>query len=439
MGGAPKFGAGGTWEHLPLCLALGVVAAIFKATQWVGDKTKMSEEFKKFQLNYLVVILFMKTADWLQGPYVYALYRGYGFDKKQIGQLFICGFAMSGFVGVWVGNMADKYGRKMGAVLFSVLYIGACICYHINDFHVLLLGRALAGVGTALLYTVFEAWYKSEHEKKGFSSDWMSSTFNKQTFGDAVLAILAGLVASYLADMYGDIGAFDASLFCLVCGGGFVVFTWGENKADKKTGQEDVGIIECLKTMYGSDNLEIGLCGLVQSLFGGSMYIFVFMWTPSLPDHYNPGVIFSCYMVAIMIGTCIFSELMKRGWSLSGIVCLVCGSAAVVLYIPALTEDPNIRLGSFILYEVIIGVWFPSYHSMRAEIVPDRGHATILSFYRLPLNLIVVFIIWNQSWMTTVQVFSACFVMLCVATLLMSEVHRRLQLKKSESKKLKTK
>jgi len=35
------------------------------------------------------------------------------------------------------------------------------------------------------------------------------------------------------------------------------------------------------------------------------MYIFVFMWTPSLPSTYNPGIVFSCYMVAIMIGSCL--------------------------------------------------------------------------------------------------------------------------------------
>lgn len=31
-------------------------------------------------------------ADWLQGPYVYALYEYYGFSKTDIGKLFIGGF-----------------------------------------------------------------------------------------------------------------------------------------------------------------------------------------------------------------------------------------------------------------------------------------------------------------------------------------------------------
>jgi hypothetical protein len=110
-------------------------------------------------------------------------------------------------------------------------------------------------------------------------------------------------------------------------------------------------------------------------------------------------------MVAIMIGTCVFGELEGTlKWPLSKIVLAVCISSAFLLYVPVLTTDPNARLAAFIGYEGIVGVWFPSYHTMRAQIVPDRGHATILSFYRLPLNCIVVFTILNMSALSEAQV-----------------------------------
>ena len=51
---------------------------------------------------------YFKGADWLQGPYVYALYASYGFDKSAIGQLFIAGFLSSGVFGTFVGSLADK-------------------------------------------------------------------------------------------------------------------------------------------------------------------------------------------------------------------------------------------------------------------------------------------------------------------------------------------
>lgn len=48
------------------------------------------------------------AGDWLQGPYVYALYSYYGFDVKDIGRLFIAGFGSSMIFGTIVGSLADK-------------------------------------------------------------------------------------------------------------------------------------------------------------------------------------------------------------------------------------------------------------------------------------------------------------------------------------------
>lgn len=43
-------------------------------------------------ITYVFVgILQMMAADWLQGPYVYALYESYGFTRGEIGHLFIAG------------------------------------------------------------------------------------------------------------------------------------------------------------------------------------------------------------------------------------------------------------------------------------------------------------------------------------------------------------
>lgn len=48
------------------------------------------------------------AGDWLQGPYVYALYQHYGFDRGDIGRLFIAGFGSSMIIGTVIGSLADK-------------------------------------------------------------------------------------------------------------------------------------------------------------------------------------------------------------------------------------------------------------------------------------------------------------------------------------------
>lgn len=48
------------------------------------------------------------AGDWLQGPYVYALYQHYGYKQADIGRLFIAGFGSSMIFGTIVGSLADK-------------------------------------------------------------------------------------------------------------------------------------------------------------------------------------------------------------------------------------------------------------------------------------------------------------------------------------------
>jgi hypothetical protein len=48
------------------------------------------------------------VADWLQGPYVYAVYDSYGFNQGDIANLFIVGFGSSMIFGTIVGSLADK-------------------------------------------------------------------------------------------------------------------------------------------------------------------------------------------------------------------------------------------------------------------------------------------------------------------------------------------
>ena len=58
----------------------------------VGGQTP---QFKAFQRTYLTVYLLMMAGDWLQGPYMYALYDAYGFKHEEIAALFVAGFFFS--------------------------------------------------------------------------------------------------------------------------------------------------------------------------------------------------------------------------------------------------------------------------------------------------------------------------------------------------------
>lgn len=47
--------------------------------------------------KYLIVYLLATLSDWLQGPYVYALYDDYGYSQHAIAVLFVAGFGSSAY------------------------------------------------------------------------------------------------------------------------------------------------------------------------------------------------------------------------------------------------------------------------------------------------------------------------------------------------------
>ena len=110
---------------------------------------------------------------------------------------------------------------------------------HIPNITVLFVGRILGGVSTNLLFSAFESWMVAEHRKLGFSEDLLQSTFIVSSWGNGLVAIVAGFIAQWSVTTmnYGDIGPFQVAILltivCLV----LIVLFWGENygNAHKET------------------------------------------------------------------------------------------------------------------------------------------------------------------------------------------------------------
>lgn len=279
-------------------------------------------EFKKFQKSYLLVYLLAMLSDWVKGPYIYALYVGYGFDNQDIAILFICGFVSSAILGTIVGSFSEYWGRKKTCMLFGLVYSFAACTKLFNNFYILLLGRFASGVGTSLLFSSFESWMICEHNRRGFNANLLEKTFQLATFGNGLTAIFAGFVAQFCDDYWGHTGPF---LFALVPLSTIVVimhFTWEENYGDtlinnnsndnkNEYDSNTVNIIDInnhntdsisfkIQALYDKIHWmvsalvetcnkvwlqkELLYLGLSQSLYEGSMYAFVFMWNPVLEE-----------------------------------------------------------------------------------------------------------------------------------------------------------
>lgn len=382
---------------------------------WLARPSSSEErpkDFGRFQTTYLLVWCICVAADWLQGPYVYALYSAYGFSSLEIAQLFVAGFGSSLIFGCFAGSIADQFGRKRCCIAYCALYILSCMTKHFQDYWILMLGRVLGGVATSLIFSCFECWMVSEHlQRHKFSSGLLSYMFGLMFTFMYFVAIASGLAAQFVADYIpfepiskgsiiysgGYCAPFDLAIVCLVVGAILIMALWEENYGSSD-GQEDSrtvysNITECMR-MLAADPGALRLC-LVVATFEGCMYAFVFNWTPALASKEMPpphGVIFALFMMACMMGASTSTMLNK--YARPAVRLMTVSFLGVVLFaVAACTaggSSPIPCFVAFMLFEFCVGVYFPSIGVVKSEVVPEHVRGTMYNVYRVPLNAVVV-------------------------------------------------
>lgn len=396
-------------SFLPL---MALTAAMAWMTRPRAGKETVVPGFRDFQYRYLFVWALAIGADWLQGPYVYALYASYGFSGGEIAQLFVAGFLASMLFGTVVGALADAWGRKCCAVIYCVCYICSCVTKHSNLYHVLLLGRILGGVATSLLFSTFECWMVAEHRRRGFSEALLRHMFGLMFFVQYLAAIAAGLVAQVAANAHplskigegfgslhfgGYTAPFDLAICLLLVAVPAILLTWTENYGDSAAGQTS-GLSDSFAAAGRAlvSGWRVPLLGVIVTAFEGCMFAFVFNWTPALSsgDSDAPhGLIFSMFMMACMCGSSLFSivSATTRPSSVLLPVCLV-ATLSLGLVTACLGDEPKtgaIFLG-FLIFEACVGIYFPAIGSLKSEVVPEDARAGVYNAYRVPLNAVVV-------------------------------------------------
>jgi len=378
------------------------------------------------QWRFLSVFWALKLADWLHGPYFYEVYaskiiNGQALGQEMIGKLFLCGFGASMIFGTVAGTLVDSMGRKKGCFAFCLMYMLSALSTLSNSLPVLVLGRVLGGTATSLLFSAPEAWLVSEHARQGLSGADLGATFGWAYFGDGIAAILAGKLAGAVAGRAGGKGSvlsgptapFELSILFLAMGVLFIGTNFQENYGGHGhaacAASRNKGVVASLKeaTNIIINDKRILLTGVVQSLFEGAMYIFVLQWPPALSTlaagrKVPFGAVFACLMTACMIGSSVFGLLLKYKVaveaSIAGMLGLSCAAIAISAQVMA-KEDSIYRQGNaplhvltvaFLVFEMAVGLYFPSIGTLRSKYVPDAHKGSIMNVFRIPLNLIVI-------------------------------------------------
>jgi len=172
---------------------------------------------------------------------------------------------------------------------------------------------------------------------------------------------------------------------------------------------------------------RIALLGMVQSLFEASMYIFVFMWTPVLeelvkefkdPEYGLHGIVFSIYMVCIMVGSSIFSITIKRHEPETLLSSLLLVAFANFLITGLFISHEYLVLNCFLIFEICVGVYFPTIATIRSAYIPEESRSAVMNLFRIPLNLLVVMILLWINLFDNETIFFFCSLFQLVAFIL---------------------
>ena len=128
------------------------------------------------------------------------------------------------------------------------------------------------------------------------------------------------------------------------------------------------------------------------------MYLFVFLWVPSLEEAavlYSSqllplGYIFSSFMMSMMIGSTFYSVIVTRSLSsspsksadstqvlhakLSSIVCAV---SALAFAASIKSRDEQVRFWAFCAFEACVGMYYPVQGMLRSFFISNEHRATV--------------------------------------------------------------
>jgi len=238
----------------------------------------------------------------------------------------------------------------------------------------------------------------SEHNARGYDPAWLGETFSVAIFGNGVVAILAGVVASMISIEFGFVAPFMLSMVFLIFSAVFVSWNWNENYGDSK--------MELTSVFSGGfsaiqKDIRVLLLGSMQSLFEGSMYVFVFMWTPLLSETVSEfsdsklglhGLTFASFMVSIMIGSAVYS-LVRDKYPTEVLYTMMLVVASCTFFVISISTNGYLAFFCFMIFECCCGIHFTLIGMLRGKYIPEECRSSVMNLFRVPLNLLVVLIL----------------------------------------------
>jgi MFS family permease len=417
----------------------------------LGSLEPDMEGLCKLKKRFFPIYLLVNAADWLQGPYIYPIYKDEkGLPEETVAFLFLTGFISAGISASFVGGLADRYGRKTACLGYCALYSLSCATLLTNNIYILFFGRILGGVCGTILWSVFESWLVAEFNQLMLQDGepHLSAIFSTMTTSNTCVAIASGIFAEWAVTKTGTAKTpFMASIVCLSLSFLAISSYWGENYGSvNRRASETEGLLQqeeatpapsstsALQTILRDRNIMI--LALVSGFFEGSLFLFIFFKFPALKlshqlsgstDELPFGLIFAILMCSMMLGSLLYKHVSTSTNPLPAQKMLIgiLAVSSVCFFIPGHFRDERLTLWCFCIFELCCGIYYPAMGSLKSKLIEDGSRASIYGILRIPLNVFVVLALstTKEGEAHRDTVFTTCSVLLVVAAVF---VHKTL-------------
>lgn len=334
--------------------------------------------------------------------------------EKLVALLYATGFIAGAGSASFVGYLADHYGRRLACVLYCACYTISCLTMLSDDLPILFVGRVFGGCATTLLFSAFEAWVITDYHRRRLdkSSLALSHIFANMTALSSTVAIASGVVGDILVSVFETrICPFVVSIICCLCAAVLILFLWQENYGQSSV-EPSATLVSRQSIWPMLKNGRVIALGITSCCFEGAMYLFVFFWSATLASARSRsgmqeelpfGLIFSCFMCAMMAGSALFSlsnkpHSSKRAALLLQLVVLIASGSLILAVV---FKREHLLFWTLCLIEITVGAYYPSMAYLKSESIGDEIRGSVYSLLRLPLNVFVVVVhsLDEEGWL----------------------------------------
>ncbi|OHW90691.1 major facilitator superfamily transporter [Colletotrichum incanum] len=286
------------------------------------------------------------------GPFLYSLYKNeHQIASDLVPTLFTTGFVSGAVAGYFIGSLADRHGRRASCLFFCAAYALSCVLTTIPSVPLLFLGRVLGGLGTSLLFSVFESWMVTDFHARRLSDQGLdlSRTFGMMSTVNSVVAIVSGVVSEWLVSMTGTL-------------------LWSP----------------------------------------------VLVSASSSPETLPYGIIFASFMASTLLASLLYPRLLALVSKPSRLLLSVLLAANAVFFAlgTGAPRAEQVTFWLFCLFEACVGLYFPSMGYLKGKVVDDGVRAQVYGVLRIPLNVFVVVSLTFSSDGQAGKVFLVCGMLL---------------------------